>query len=377
MRYLGLILVFIATLAGAELAPAPAPITIGAIYNLTGAQSSLDVASARGAALAVQQVNQRGGVLGRPLKMDLVNGKTEPAVIGKLAQAFADDKNINIVIGLSDTNMLLAAAPILAQSHKLFVTSGATSPDLPKQVPNYLVLACYTDTMQADKMAQFALQKLAAKTVYVITDEDMDYTKLLSGYFKTAYQNAGGKIAGEQTFHHDPSSIAAQIQALKELQPAPQAIFLASGPEEAYSLIKQLRAQGFTQPILGGDSFDASDLFKKLGKQANNIYFTTHAFISSENGDDRIQQFIKDYRAMYHQAPANAFAALGYDTVKLVADAMNDAQSTDPDKVRQAIYQIKNWSAVTGKMTYNNQPVPDKPVTVIHVAHGKEMLAAQ
>ena len=350
----------------------PEPIVIGAIYNLSGDQAPLDVASAQGAQLAVHELNKSGGLLDRPVQLKLVDGKSKPAVIQQEAKQFAHDKNINIVLGLSDTNMVLAAAPALAQAHKLFITSGATSPNLPEQVPNYLILACYSDNMQASTLANYAFNKLAAKKAVILADEDMSYTILLAQYFQQAYTSLGGQIVGIRTFKHK-ANITHQLAQLKAAKATPDVIFLAAGPSEAPALIKQIRQAGYQQPILGGDSFDA--LTKNLGKQANNIYFTNHVFMSIYNPNSRVRQFIHKYHALYHQTPANSFAALGYDTVKLIASAIKTAQSTDPAKVRQALLSTNNWPGVTSKFSYNNNPIPNKTVTIIKLHNGREMLA--
>lgn len=352
------------------------PIIIGAIYNTTGNQAALDMPSAQGAQLAVREINKSGGILGRPVKLELVNGNSQPATIQKQAKHFAQNPAISVVLGLSDTNMVLAAAPALAQARKLFITSGATSPNLPTQIPNYLFLACYTDHMQATAMAEYAVDKLHSKKAFVLADENMSYTILLSQYFQQAYKKLGGQLVGIHTFKSG-NSLARQINFIKSAKTTPDVIFLAAGPSEAATLIKEIRQAGLHQPILGGDSFDSNIFIKSLGKQANNIYFSTHAFINLNNSNNKVQEFISKYRAYYHQLPTNSFAALGYDTVKLVAAAITKAQSTDPAKIRQALYAMKDWSGITGDISYNNVPIPEKPVVIVKIHNGQQILASK
>jgi branched-chain amino acid transport system substrate-binding protein len=122
-------------------APAAGPIKIGAIYNLTGAQAPLDVPSANGARLAIKEINAAGGVLGRPVELLLYDGKTAAATIGNAATQLTESDKVVAMLGFSDSDQTLAAAPIAAKAGVAFVTSGATSPKLPGQVPDYLYMA--------------------------------------------------------------------------------------------------------------------------------------------------------------------------------------------------------------------------------------------
>jgi len=126
----------------------PPPVVFGAIYNLTGSQAGLDVPSSMGARLAVKQINAKDGLLGRPVKLALENGESNTQIVAqKTADVLASFPSSSAVLGLSDTDMVLAAAPVAAANKRVFLTSGATSPLLPAEVPKYLFLALGYDTV--------------------------------------------------------------------------------------------------------------------------------------------------------------------------------------------------------------------------------------
>src|SRR5262245_9864636 len=170
-----------AATASAEQAPGSTavPLKIGAIYNLTGAQSALDRPSLRGAQLAVKQLNAAGGVLGRQVELIAYDGKTDPDTVRQQTEKIVSTEQVAALIGLSDTDMVLAAAPVAAKAQKVFLTSGATSPRLPQQVPEYLFLACFGDNVQAAAGAEYASTTLRVKTAYVLFDDNMEYARLL------------------------------------------------------------------------------------------------------------------------------------------------------------------------------------------------------
>lgn len=354
-------------------ARAATPINIGAIYNLTGVQAPLDKPSLRGVELAIKEINQQGGVLGRPLKLVIVNGESNPQVIQTEAVQLANNPNIPVVIGLSDTNMVLAAAPKVAQAKKIFLTSGATSPLLIQQIPNYLFLACFTDQAQAKALANFAYANLQAKNINVLMDSGMDYTKLLTQYFTQTYQQLSGKISQQDSFLHDQPQIQTNLEKLKQLQ-APDVFFIASGPEEAVTLITQVRNAAFQQPILGGDSFDSAKI--TTNKIFDNVYFAAHGFINTANPDMKVQNFIKSYQKNFKQMPESNFTGLGYDSVQLLAAAITQAKSTNTEDIRQALANLK-YQGVTGNFDYQNSQIPKKTVFILKMQNGKETLASQ
>ena len=107
----------------------PLPVEIGAIYNLSGSPTELDIPSSNGALLAVEQMNRKGGVLGSPVRLVMADGESNPKVIAKkTAELREKNPPVSALMGLSDTDMVMASDPVAAGNGRLFLTSGATSP---------------------------------------------------------------------------------------------------------------------------------------------------------------------------------------------------------------------------------------------------------
>jgi branched-chain amino acid transport system substrate-binding protein len=359
-------------------APVAGPIKIGAIYNLTGAQAPLDVPSANGARLAIKEINAAGGVLGRPVELLLYDGKTDAATISNAATQLTESDKVVAMLGFSDSDQTLAAAPIAAKAGVVFVTSGATSPKLPGQVPDYLYMACFGDNVQAAAGAEYAHDKLKARTAYLLTDKGMEYTLLLSKYFKERFTELGGNVVMEDTYQTGDKDFSAQITSLKGVGAMPDVLFIASGPDDIGAIVKQFRDAGVDSPIFGGDSYDTPLLVQIAGQGAENTYFTTHALMDATSGSDAVRKFTAAYQADFKAPPENAFAGLGYDTVKLIADAIRRAGSADPEAIRAALGQTKDLPGVTGAITFQpGSRIPQKGVTVILINDGKFTLAVE
>lgn len=354
------------------------PIKIAAIYSLTGRFSSVGVPGSEGAQLAVKEINDAGGVLGRPLQLILEDSRSRPEIVVQIVKKLAVDKDISIVIGLNDTDLAAASIPPLATAKKLFITTGATSPKLPVMAPGYVILACFGDNTQAAAAAEYSWNKLGGKTAYVLYEKTTEYPRLLSHYFKQSFVRLGGKIILEDSFDSADgnTNIKSQITKLKDLPTDPDIIYLAAQPEDVYGLIKEIRDAGFYQNIVGGDSYDTDDFLKKITPSTNDIFYTTHAYISKTNPSPKVAKFITSFQAAYNKTPETSFSAVSYDAVHLLAKAMQNAKSVEPTKVRDAFLRIQNYDGLSGVISYvQNNPIPLKTVFVIRIENGTRVLA--
>jgi len=140
-------------------------IKLGMLYNMTGSQASLDGPSANGAKLAAKEINAKGGVLGKQIELVSYDGKSDAETIGKASAQLVEKDKVVAMFGFSDSDMVMAAAPTAAKAGIVFVTSGATSPKLPSQVPNYLFLSCFGDNVQAAAAAEYAFNTLKSENI--------------------------------------------------------------------------------------------------------------------------------------------------------------------------------------------------------------------
>ena len=344
-------------------------LVIGAVYNLHGVQANLDIPSSEGARLAVEQANRDGGLLGRPVELAVADGLSKPRVIArKTAVLLKDYKDMPGLLGLSDTDMVLAAAPVAAESRRLFLTSGATSPRLPEQVPQYLYLACFGDNVQAAAAAETAWYDLDARTAAVLYAAGNTYTDLLQGYFRDRFTQLGGTVGSVRAYAPGRlDDIAAGLGSV-------DLVFLATGSaDEAAQIIQRLRKAGVNAPVFGGDSYDSEALWQQY-PALQDVYYTTHAYLGEDNPDPVVQTFRRAYIKAYGSRP-DAFAALGYDAARLLMSAIRQAGSTDPEAVRQALGDIHEFTGVTGTMRYpQGSRIPVKSVTVLRIEDGETAL---
>jgi len=351
-------------------------IKIGGGFALTGDESSLDLPAANGAKLAAKEINAAGGVLGKQIDLIVHDSQYKMDVTAQIAKQFVEQDKAVAVIGFTDTDSVLASGPTIQGAGLPFITAGATSPKIPTQVGDKMFLACFGDNVQAAAGAEFGFKKFG-KSAYLLWDKGVEYTTLLGGYFKSRYTELGGTIVLEDQYDDKATDFSAQIAKIKALATQPDFYYIAAMPYNVGPVVKQYRDAALTGPIIGGDGYDTPDLVSVAGAAAENVFFSTHALMDAQGGTDGIKKFIAAYNKEYGHDPENAFAALGYDTMYLLADALKRAGSTDAAAITKAIKETKDFPGITGKITFGDSNVPQKGVTIIAIKDGKFTLGAE
>jgi branched-chain amino acid transport system substrate-binding protein len=212
----------------------------------------------------------------------------------------------------------------------------------------------------------------------LIVDTSAEYTRLLGGYFKKEFAHHGGKIVIEDSYGDKTKDFTALIENIKTLSQEPDFYYIAAMPYNVGQIVKQFRDAGLFGPIVGGDGYDTPALVKTAGVASDNVFFTTHALMDEKHGSKPIQKFMAAYHAEYGRASDQSFAALGYDAVHLLADAINRAGSTDPAAIQKALETTHRFHGSTGTISFTAKDhVPLKAVTLIEVKNRAFTLATE
>lgn len=340
------------------------PVKIGAVYCNTGQQKALDEPSWAGAQAAVALRNKSGGINGRPVELIRIEADTNPAsVAAAVRSALQVHPDMAALIGLSDSDLALAAGREARKAGKVFVASGATSPLLPNQVGSEFFLACFGDNVQAAAAAEW-LRGRGAKRVAVIYDRGRIYTRLLQRYFVEAFEAAGGKITDSVAFR------TGEAVGLPADLPSCDAFFVsAESAKEAAKVVAKLRGAGFTGPVVGGDGYD-NPSFWSGNPLAKNVFYTTHAYPARGPGAAG-SSLLSSFRASYRGGNPDAFSGLGFDAARVVMDGLARGEK-DLAKQIQAGTDV---AGVTGAIKYDGRSrVPSKPVAIIDAQHPRQML---
>lgn len=359
-------LCFTALFTGCQKNAADDTVKLGAVLELTGGTASFGQSDSRGIALALEEINANGGVLGKKLVIIEEDNKSEPAeAANAMKKLIAQDKVTAIIACVASSNAL-AAAPIAQAAGIPLISPAATNPKV-TATGDYIFRVCFIDPFQGVVGAKFATEDLKAKKAAVITDITSDYSKGLAQCFKESFIAAGGKIVAEESYAQKDTDFNAQLTKIKSA--APDIIYIPGYYTEVGMIAKQARQQGIEIPLLGGDGWDSPKLAEIAGNAINGSYLTNH--YSSEDKDARIQDFVKKYKAKYNESP-DTFAALGYDAAIVIADAIKRAGSTDTQKVRDALAATKDFPAVTANITIDKNRDATKAAVILEMQNGKQ-----
>ncbi|CAN5468218.1 ABC transporter substrate-binding protein [soil metagenome] len=349
------------------------PIKIGAPYNLNGALASIDNPARDGSLLAVKQINEAGGVLGRPIELIVYDGKSDLTTVTNITKQLIEEDNVVALVGLTDTSYMLAAGQIAQEAGRPFLDVGGTAPII-TSVGDYIFMVPFGDNVQASAGAEFAV-KQGWTSAALLYDSANDYTNFLASYFKDRFtaDDLAGQILDESTYQPGDPEYSSQLTEFQNLEPQPAFLYVAAMPENIGSIVAQARDFGLEQPILGGDGYDTPLLVELAGDKSHDVYFTNHAGLLG--GSPEGEAFVAAYQAEYNRAPESAFAALGFDGVKLMVDAIARAGNTEGAAIRDALQATQGFKGATGEISY--QPgvrIPQKSVAIIEIVDGSQTL---
>lgn len=341
-------------------------IKIGDFGSMTGKEADFGKSSHDGLVLAVEEMNKSGGVLGKQLEVVSGDDQSQNELAASVCQKLVNQDGVAAVIGEVASSRTMAGAPVCEQAKIPMISPSSTNPavtvDKSGKVKEFVFRICFIDPTQGTVMAQFARKNLNVGSVGILVDSGQDYSKGLAKYFRQEFERSNGTVVGEEAYVGGAKDFRSQLTALKAKNP--QAIFVPGYYTDGGIIAKQARELGLSVPLLGGDGWDSEELIK-IGQDAiQGAYFSTHA--SMEDKKPVIQDYVKKYKAKYHKSP-NALSALGYDAVRVLADAMKRAGTTDGVKVAKAIAETKGFDGVTGAITIDKYHNAVKPLVVLQV----------
>ncbi|WP_378953020.1 ABC transporter substrate-binding protein [Pelosinus sp. sgz500959] len=349
-------------------------IKIGMVYELTGNTASYGTSAADGAKLAFKEINASGGVLGKQIKIVTADNKGEPSESANAMTKVITQDKVVAVTGFTVSSCGIAGSAV-AEDNKIPLVAAATvNPrvtvdEKTGKVKNYTFRACFIDSFQGTVSANFALNSLKKSKSAIMIDNSSDYSKGLAQIFKDVFTKGGGQVVLEEAYlqkDQDFKSVLTKIKAQN-----PEILYLPGYYEDVGKIVKQARELGIMIPILGGDAWDSPRLVE-IGSpdSLNNTYFTN--FYSVQDTNPASQAFVEAYKKEYNQLP-DSMAAMGYDAVYLLVDAIKRANSVESAKIREALAATQDFKSVSGSM--NLSPTHDaiRGVVIIEMKDGKQV----
>lgn len=333
-------------------------VKIGGIFPLSGQVAVYGVECKNGVDLAIEEINAAGGINGKPVVLVSEDDEGNPDKTVNAFKKLSTKDGVKVIIG-SLTSGCTQAITTLSQASKVVqIAPAATAPAI-TDAGDFIFRACFIDPFQGTVGGKFAAETLGKKRAAILYDIGNDYSVGLADNFKIAFTKAGGSIVSEESYATNDKDFNAQLTKIKNANP--DVVYLPDYYGTVALIAKQLRAQGINVPMVGADGWDG--LTSNAGDEVLGGYYSNHYAVDST--EPAVKKFVESFRAKYNKDP-NSFAALGYDCVYLIRDAIVAAGAEDSIAVRDALAKT-DGDYVTGHLTFDEKHNPIKSAVMLEL----------
>lgn len=331
-------------------------IKVGLIVELTGDMPGVGASSKNAAQLAVNEQNSVGGISigGKPYQIELVvedNASKAEQSVAAVNKLITQD-NVLAIVGPNASLGAIPAAEIAEYNKTLLITPWSTNPKTTLDTTtgkskDYVFRACYTDPFEGRVLARFVLEKLKAKKVAVLYDVASEAPKSQADLFRLTFEELGGKTVAFETYTTGDRDFSAQLTKIKSANP--DVIFLPAYYNDVGLIAQQAHRAGITQPLVGSDAWSSPELIKLSNGTVEGDYFANH--YASDIATPTAKKFIDAYAKQYGTIPDDV-AALTYDSMGLLFEAIKKSPTLDRKVVRDSLATLVNYPGVTGDIKF-------------------------
>ena len=346
-----------------------AEIRIGVVVPLSGDNSDSGSATVEGAQMAIQEVNEDGGldIGGEKQKVVLFveDNQDIPELAVDACRKLIYQENVVAVVGLNVSRNAIPAATICESARVPMISTGSTNPETTAG-KKYVFRAIFVDDFQARILAQFAYHDLGVRKAAVLYDIASIYNRELAEVFKRVLENSGGRLVAFESYTSDDNQdFNPQLVRIRDSEA--ELLFLPNYYSDVLLQVQQARQIGVRAMFLGGDAWGqlGSEALKK--EEFQGAYFCNNWDNSS--GNSQSQNFLKAYRRAYERDP-RGLAALTYDSFGLLFHALQSQGKTDPESVRNGLARIQNYAGASGIISYRGSGDPAKSAVILKIENG-------
>jgi branched-chain amino acid transport system substrate-binding protein len=360
-KHIALALALLAVLGSSGCAGAGKGVKIALIYPMTGPVPTYGQSSTEGSELAIKEWNEKGGLLGSDIEWVLADSGCDGATATDAANKVIDQDQVKFIVGAVCSSASIPISEVSNPKQVLQISPTSTNPKVTIGKP-YTFRACFLDPFQGGALASFAREDLGAATAAVMYDKGNDYVMGLAEYFQEAFEARGGKVVVYEAYTADDTDFSAILSKVADA--TPDILFLPDYYNKVNLIGKQAKEKGITATLLGGDGWDSADLDMTA---VDGGYHSNH--YSAADPRAVVTSFLGNYKDEYGKAP-DALAVLAYDAANVLFEAIKQAGTNDPEKVRDALAGIE-FEGVAGVITFNEEGDPIKTAAINQVTGGE------
>ena len=343
-------------------------LVIGGISSKTGGAAAYGTDTERGALLALDQLEQEEKDLS--IKFVSMDDKSDKNEAVKAATSLININKAQVLFGPTISPSALSVGKLAEESQIPMVATSATQDEItssPEYDRRYAFRVCFSDSYQGQALARFAVNSLKKKRAAIVFDKTLSYSIGLANNFRQQFSSLGGQVVYEESYSVKDTDYSALIDKVATFDV--DVLFIPGWDENVGPMLKQSGDRWRKFTLLGGDGWPTKRLQELSGGNLHNAYAVSH--YAPEDPDPRSQAFRQAYQKKYTEE-ATAYAALGYDAVRLIADAAKRSKDFSGDKLREALQNTSDFAGVTGTNPFRCETQPAKRRNHCCVKAGKD-----
>ena len=280
--------------------------------------------------------------------LEIKDSGGDPETAAQLA-AEAYDAGALAIIGGVTTEEALAMVPVADRNDRILVSPSASSPELTGISKNFYRVFP-NDQREGTTMGNFAAVKLEIENVVILAKEDA-YARGIQEVFKTEFERNGGEVLEVIEYPPGAADFSGFIDRVMTLEP--KAVYVAAYAQDVGRMISELRESGYTGSILTTSAFASPTVIEQIGKPAEGV-FLTQAVFEVDSEDPTIAAFVDAFRQKF-SLPPDLYAAHGYDSLKVVAQALLELERPIASDMWKGMRKIKDFNGVTGTIQFDER----------------------
>ncbi len=339
-------------------------IKIGAILPLTGDAAQWGIPPMKGAQLAVDEINNMGGINGKKILLKIEDDRCDPKDGVSAFKKLTMNKELKIIVGAVCSSVTLAVAP-LAESNKILLISPASTNPTITEAGDYIFRIIPSDDLRGNIFAEYLYNDVKIKKVALLYINNEGGVGNRNS-FERRFQELGGKIIFDESYEQGTKDIRTQLSKIKNSDA--EAVLVVSYPNDTVLLLKQAKELKLQKPLyFQTEAVEDPTVLKEASNTSEGVVY----ILPAEAEGKQVDNFKNQYRGKYGIDP-ELFAAEAYDIINLIAAAISSQNGeVNTDKIINCFYKTKEYNGVSGVITFDQNGDVKKPMAIKTIKDGK------
>lgn len=339
--------VFIPILLSTTLSCATRPILVGVVLELSGEASNYGMSIRNAIELAIENVNNQGGIQGKPVKVLYRDAASSPDIAVQVTRELVEKEKVKYIIGAATSTVTLAIGRYCQDHHVILITPAASSPQI-TYIGDFVFRNFPSDRLESQMMAITLREKFNIDEV-ITFHIDNDYGRDLFSLFSNEFRKMNGSIKADFTYAPGTRDFTPWIEKIPNLNETP--IYAIGYSQDLMALIRQLRSKDQPPWIFTVSAIAVPEVLEQGGKSLEHIIFLQPVYEPESSSDPIVKRFVTLFRKRFGTTP-DIYAAHGYDAMIILAHTMR-LFGTRVEDIQLGLTQLHGFKGVAGLTTFN------------------------